>query len=78
MLMSFASTSVFAETLPDYGVKNVPKKNKEYSPYLDRRGSDAHPPACQGDSKDQIVMLSLSPYAVGVIGCRRDFYLEIQ
>ena len=36
VLMSFAITSVFAETLPDYGIKSVPKKDKEYSPYLDR------------------------------------------
>ncbi len=36
VLMSFASTSVFAETLPDYGIESVPAKAKEYSPYLDR------------------------------------------
>ena len=36
VLMSFTSTSVFAETLPDYGIESVPAKAKEYSPYLDR------------------------------------------
>ena len=33
---AFASTSVIAQTLPDYGVKSVPAKAKEYCPYLDR------------------------------------------
>jgi len=30
------TSSLFAQALPDYGVESVPKKEKEYSPYLDR------------------------------------------
>ena len=45
------------------------------SPTLDRRGSDAHPPAGQGNREDQIVMRSLAPCAVRVIFGGGDLHL---
>ena len=34
-MLSFTNLA-FAQTLPDYGIENVPAKGREYSPYLDR------------------------------------------
>ena len=35
-LMSTTATAALSQTLPDYGASNVPKKDAEYSPYLNR------------------------------------------